>query len=113
VLVIFVAYCYIPPFRKASDAFWCQGLVLVASFGPFFGCHGGPQPEAPRPGVLISEIGDDIRILDPGLSTDSVTFRVLTNIYEGLTRVGPGGLIVPGIASKIEVSKDKRSYTFF
>jgi oligopeptide transport system substrate-binding protein len=38
---------------------------------------------------------------------------VLTNIYEGLTRVGPGGRIVPGIASKIEVSKDKRSYTFF
>lgn len=86
------------------------GLFLPALF---FGCHGGPQAEAPRPGVLISEIGDDIRILDPGLSTDSVTFRVLTNVYEGLTRVGPGGRIVPGIASKIEVSKDKRSYTFF
>ena len=86
------------------------GLLLPALF---FGCHGGPQPEAPRPGVLISEIGDDIRILDPGLSTDSVTFRVLTNVYEGLTRVGPGGRIVPGIANKIEVSKDKRSYTFF
>lgn len=86
------------------------GLFLSAFF---LGCHGGAQPEAPRRDILISEIGDDIRILDPGLCTDSVTFRILTNIYEGLTRIGPGGRIVPGIANRVEVSKDKLSYTFF
>jgi oligopeptide transport system substrate-binding protein len=62
---------------------------------------------------LVTEIGDDIRILDPSLATDSVTFRVLTNVYEGLTRIGPQNRIVEGMAETIEVSKDKRTYTFY
>lgn len=62
---------------------------------------------------VATEIGDDIRILDPGLATDSVTFRVLTNVYEGLTRVGPQNRIVKGMAKTIDVSEDKRVYTFF
>lgn len=50
--------------------------------------------------------------LDTALSTDQVSFTVLTNAMEGLMRLGKDHKPAPGIAQSYDVSADKLTYTF-
>ncbi|MFD2762452.1 peptide ABC transporter substrate-binding protein [Lentibacillus juripiscarius] len=50
--------------------------------------------------------------LHPGKATDSTSNAVLSQVFEGLTRIGPDGEPQEAMASNIEISDDKKTYTF-
>ncbi len=52
------------------------------------------------------------RTLDPALSTDVPTQRILDDLFEGLTRIDGTGKVVPGVASRWERSDDGLTWTF-
>ena len=56
--------------------------------------------------------GDDIPTLDPALSQDVASSRVLYNLFEGLTSFDQKNQIIPGLAESWNISADKKTYTF-
>ncbi|MGM9987459.1 MAG: ABC transporter substrate-binding protein [Bacillaceae bacterium] len=62
--------------------------------------------------VLNLAASSEIPSLDSGKTTDSVSFEVLTNVMEGLYRLDKDNKPTPGMAEKVDVSEDKKTYTF-
>jgi peptide/nickel transport system substrate-binding protein/oligopeptide transport system substrate-binding protein len=54
----------------------------------------------------------DPRSMDPALSTDVPTGRVVSYLFDGLTRFTPDAKVVPGLAKSWDVSADGITYTF-
>ena len=54
----------------------------------------------------------EIPSLDPSIATDQVSFLVMTNVMEGLYRLGDKDKVMPGLAKSEEVSADGKTYTF-
>lgn len=50
--------------------------------------------------------------LDPAQATDSFSFEVLRDVYEGLTTESPSGRIIPGVAESWRVNATSTKYTF-
>lgn len=71
------------------------------------------QPaEEPVKQEIVVNIGEEPPSLDPGTAQDSVSFDLLTNLFEGLTRVNPEGKVVPGMATEWSTSPDGMVWTF-
>ena len=65
------------------------------------------------PGVLVVGQIAEPKSLDPAAVTAVNDFRILVNVYEGLTRYAPGTLeVVPGLAESWDISEDGTEYTF-
>lgn len=62
--------------------------------------------------VFNMNLATDPPSLDPAQAQDSVSFCVLTGLYEGLTRKDPDGKVLPGIAETWDISSDGKKYTF-
>ena len=74
-------------------------------------CRGGDStPE--RSTLVDSRDTYDPRSLDPALSTDVPTGRVVGYVFDGLVRFTPDARVEPGLAERWEVSPDGRVYTF-
>lgn len=54
----------------------------------------------------------EIPTMDPALSADAVSSRVMNNTMEGLYRLEKGDKLVPGVAKSSEKSEDGKKYTF-
>ncbi|WP_290716538.1 MULTISPECIES: peptide ABC transporter substrate-binding protein [Exiguobacterium] len=54
----------------------------------------------------------DVPQLDPTKTTDSTSIIVTNNVFEGLYRLDGDNKPTPGIAESVEVSNDKKTYTF-
>jgi len=54
----------------------------------------------------------DVPQLDPTKTTDSTSIIVTNNVFEGLYRLDGDNKPTPGIAESVEVSDDKKTYTF-
>ncbi len=54
----------------------------------------------------------EIPTMDPALSADAVSSRVMTNTMEGLYSLGKDDKLVPGVAKEFKKSKDGKKYTF-
>ncbi|PTX59121.1 oligopeptide transport system substrate-binding protein [Melghirimyces profundicolus] len=50
--------------------------------------------------------------LDSAITTDTVSFQILNNITEGLYRLNKDNEPEPAIAKDVEISDDKKTYTF-
>ncbi|MDZ7617190.1 MAG: ABC transporter substrate-binding protein, partial [Patescibacteria group bacterium] len=58
--------------------------------------------------------GDEVKTVDPALSTGQPEGRIIWALFEGLCRWHPETLEpIPGAAERWEISADKRTYTFF
>lgn len=58
--------------------------------------------------------GDEIKTIDPAISTGQPEGRIIWALFEGLCRWHPETLEpIPGVAQRWEVSEDKCTYTFF
>src|SRR5258705_4005485 len=84
-------------------------LVLPA----FLACGGGGGESAPQRRTIIdSRDTYDPRSMDPALSTDVPTGRVVSYLFDGLTRITPEAKVVPGLAKSWDVTPDGITYTF-
>lgn len=54
----------------------------------------------------------EIPSMDSGKATDAVSMLVLTNVMEGLYRLDKDNNPTPGMAESVDVSADKKTYTF-
>lgn len=54
----------------------------------------------------------EIPSLDSSIATDQVSFLVMTNVMEGLYRLGENDKVMPGLAKSEKVSADGKTYTF-
>ncbi len=73
----------------------------------------------PDPAVLADEQflvrgnGEEPQTLDPHLSEGVPAGHILRDLFEGLTTEAPDGRIVPGAASRWNISRDGLTYTFY
>ena len=91
-----------------------RGLMSVAA-GALAAVVALPSQIAAQtpPGVLIVGQIAEPKSLDPAAVTAVNDFRILVNVYEGLTRYKSGTLEVePGLAESWEISEDGKTYTF-
>ncbi|AVO36298.1 ABC transporter substrate-binding protein [Pukyongiella litopenaei] len=94
---------------------WTRRSLLVAAAGVAAAIAGLPDPAAAQtpPGVLIVGQIAEPKSLDPAAVTAVNDFRILVNVYEGLTRYKPGTLEVePALATGWSISDDGTEYTF-
>ncbi len=93
---------------------WKRRAALAASAGvlSLASLVTGAHAQTP-PGVLIVGQIAEPKSLDPATVTAVNDFRILVNLYEGLTRYKPGTLEVePALAESWTVSDDGTEYTF-
>ncbi|WP_297771523.1 ABC transporter substrate-binding protein [uncultured Roseovarius sp.] len=94
---------------------WVRKGLALAAAGVIAASVGLPGPAAAQtpPGVLIVGQIAEPKSLDPAAVTAVNDFRILVNLYEGLTRYAPGTLEVePSLATDWTISEDGTEYTF-
>ncbi|MGE5507272.1 MAG: peptide ABC transporter substrate-binding protein [Chitinophagales bacterium] len=69
-----------------------------------------PAPKAEQ--VLRFPNGTEPETIDPAMSTGIPEANIELITFEGLTRIGPNDSILPGVASKVDVSADGKVYTY-
>ncbi len=81
----------------------CAGLIVWAvSFGTL------------PPADFTFCNGDEVKTIDPAISSGQPEGRIIWALFEGLCRWHPETLEpIPGVAERWELSDDKRTYTFF
>ena len=90
-----------------------RGAMAAAGAMLALGALAGPVAAQTPPGVLIVGQIAEPKSLDPAAVTAVNDFRILVNIYEGLTRYKSGTLEVePALATGWEISEDGTEYTF-
>jgi len=88
-------------------------LAAAAGFAIALGVMSTPVKAQTPPNVLIVGQIAEPKSLDPAAVTAVNDFRILVNLYEGLTRYKSGTLEVePGLAESWEISEDGTEYTF-
>lgn len=71
------------------------------------------QAEAPAHDILRRGNHLEPESLDPHRARGAEAANILRDLYEGLTREGPAGEILPGVAERWEISDDGTVYTFY
>ena len=88
---------------------------LFSAIVAISGCHPGKgsNPEAPvDETVLRRGIGGEPSSLDPGTASDTFSYDVIRDLYEGLTTESSDGEILPGVAASWSVDQTRTEYTF-
>ncbi|MCR9136664.1 MAG: ABC transporter substrate-binding protein [Alphaproteobacteria bacterium] len=88
-------------------------LAAVTGFAMALGVTSTPvKAQTPSDVLIVGQIAEP-KSLDPAAVTAVNDFRILVNVYEGLTRYKSGTLEVePGLAESWEISDDGTEYTF-
>lgn len=90
-----------------------RGLFVVAGAALAVAALAPPANAQTPPGVLIVGQIAEPKSLDPAAVTAVNDFRILVNVYEGLTRYKSGTLEVePSLADSWDISDDGTVYTF-
>jgi len=104
----------------ASAFSWVRALGLAVGFMALFaflGCdtHVGASSQSDHTAnnpVLRRGIGGEPASLDPEKATDTFSFEVIRDLYEGLATESRDGSVVPGVASSWTVDSAGTQYTF-
>jgi len=89
-------------FRRARFAFFAAAMIGV------FGCT---PHEPPADLTIVNNLEPES--LDPAIIVAQADMRVVSGLFEGLTRLEPReGQAVPGLAQSWEISPDGKIYTF-
>ena len=95
--------------RKGMAKRLAAGLTaaLVAGLSAF-----AAEAQIPEDVLVVGQVAEP-KSLDPATVTAVNDFRILVNVYDGLTRYADGTLrVVPGLAESWEISEDGTVYTF-
>lgn len=89
-----------------------RGLIAAAGAALVAGSLAAPAIAQTPPDVLIVGQIAEPKSLDPAAVTAVNDFRILVNVYEGLTRYKSGTLEVePALATSWDISDDGTEYT--
>ena len=83
-------------------------LIFVLILGILGGCNKNPSEKNFRYWIPSEPV-----TLDPQIATGNTAQILIDNLYEGLVRLDARGSIIPGMATKWEVSADRTVYTFY
>ncbi len=86
-----------------------MGIATLA----LVGCSGKENGKKAHSSTLNVDIGADVAILDPQMVEDMQSYRVVNDLFEGLTSEDQHNHPVPGLAEKWEISPDGKTYTFY
>jgi oligopeptide transport system substrate-binding protein len=97
-----------------------RGVALLLCLSVLAGCgapaaparDGAAHVAAPEAQHLRRQIDAFPRTLDPSLSTDVSTQRILDDLFEGLVTIDAAGSVVPAVASHWEQSANGLVWTF-
>src|SRR5579871_3178918 len=93
-------------FRFSSGAAWVSFLLFCLLV--LCGCM---RRDAPADLTIINFA--EPQSLDPAIISDQPDMRIVSGMFEGLTRSDPKtGASIPGLAERWEISSDGRVYTF-
>ncbi|MER6178731.1 ABC transporter substrate-binding protein [Streptosporangium sp. NPDC001681] len=93
--------------NAGAAALGALSLFAAACGGTADSPSGGPADG----GTFSFAIGSDPGVLDPAMGVLSVTNTVLSPACDTLTRVGPDGKVIPGLAEKWDVKPDSVTFT--
>ena len=85
---------------------------LFLAFCLLLASTGAPAQTLAREQVLYKGNGPEPETLDPHRAEGVNTADILRDVFEGLTIEAPDGTVIPGEASRWEISADGRVYTF-
>lgn len=97
--------------RAAGFSIGLATLLATGGCDPDTNPSLGPHLKADKQ-VLRRGIGGEPATLDPGAATDTFSFEVIRDLYEGLATESPDGTVVPGVASSWTVNASGTQYTF-
>ncbi len=106
-----------PPAHRWSPGALPVALIAVAYLS-LCACGSGNtgtpiSPVSPNStNTLRRGIGGEPATLDPALATDSFSFEVIRDTYEGLTTESADGLVIPGAAASWVISESGTTYEF-
>lgn len=87
-----------------------NSILLFTLFASISACT-QKKPTLARD-TLHLDIGGDVTSFDPQSMVDFYSFRVLSDLYEGLVDMDQANRPIPGMAKKWTVSADGKTYTF-
>src|SRR5215210_1808076 len=87
-------------------------LLGTAGCGSIFGGAGGGGGGGAGSSILNLNLTAEIPELDSALTTDTVSFDVLTNVMEGFYRLNLDNEPIPAAAEGVELSNGDLTYTF-
>lgn len=85
--------------------------ILTGLSAAFLAAGISSQPLAAASLIKVA-IGADIRSINPGVNRDGNTDGVVLNMVEGLVGYRANGTVGPLLAESVNLSDDKRTYTF-
>jgi oligopeptide transport system substrate-binding protein len=91
-------------------------MMIVMSFAAC--SKGQPKPKIEESAQVAASqklkinIGDEPSSLDPARARDLRSITLVKMLFEGLTRVNKGDQIEMAVADRVDISEDKRIYTF-
>ena len=94
--------------RRGRCRLYALGVALLVA-----GLISCGQPQTPDTAqVLRRGLSGEPATLDPAEATDTFSYEVMDDLYEGLTSESPAGAVIPGVASSWTVSASGTQYTF-
>ena len=87
-------------------------FILFGSLSCLLGCDGKKDNYKNSEKVLRVAISQDPESIDPRKIRTVTAVGVSHMLYEGLMRFDAQGKVVPALAEKVDISKDKKTYTF-
>ncbi len=96
--------------RARRAACWTLAALLAASAPWLAGCE-EREAAASVPTVKMP-LDTEPPSLDPQLAQDVTSFHIVTNLFEGLTKLAPDGGTLPAVASSWEALDDGKRYVF-
>ena len=98
--------------RRTSGRHIRGGLVTAGLWVLIAGTLGCSQTPGAATQVLHRGLNGEPATLDPAQATDTFSYEVMDDLYEGLTSESPSGAVIPGVASGWTVSNGGTQYTF-
>lgn len=102
--------CFAQQLRYSMNFFLSLTLILHALF--YFGCTSKEDSTLKLDRALIIASIDDPHSLDPRLVRDLNSVTIMHALFEGLMRTNSQGVLELALASDVEISENKKTYTF-
>ena len=90
---------------------FAAGATLLVSASTLAACGSGNNSSSTKK-TLNWEESAEIPTMDLSKATDVTSFNQLNNVLEGIYRLGKNSKVENGLASKTQVSKDGKTWTF-